>query len=72
MGQVERLVDKLSAGAERLLPLTAVSLLLSHRRLLLGAGDAAATRALLHRLPEEDSDRVCNLALELWARLNKV
>ena len=69
--QVERLVDRLVAGAERILPLTAASLLLTHGRSLLACDDPADARHLLLKLQEEDTDRVVNRALEIWTKLNK-
>lgn len=68
---VERLLDRLVAGAERILPLTAACLLLSHSRTLLSCAEPAAARQLLLRLQEEDTDRVVNRALEIWTQLNK-
>jgi len=69
---VERIVDKLVAGAERILPVTAVSLLVTHRRQLLAVEETSAARATLERLSEEDTDRVVSRALDLWARTYKV
>ncbi|KAF0301405.1 TBC1 domain family member 7 [Amphibalanus amphitrite] len=69
---VERLVDRLVAGAERILPLTAVSLLLTHSRALMACTDPADARRLLLHVQPEDTDRVFNWALDSWTKLNKV
>ena len=67
---MERLVDRLVAGAERLLPLTAACLLLTHGRALLAAEEPAAARLLLDSL-QEDTDRVLQRTVQLWTKLNK-